>query len=291
MSRTIPSRPTVVILGTPEREHVAAEVKRIRSSITESAEILAVDLEFSFDFSSPEAKDVDLVIVVGGDGSILRAARQMGDRPLPVLGVNCGRLGFLAAMSPEEFLDSWSGLLQGKHDVVDHLMLQAELRRGGEVLLSNLALNEVAVLGGAPYQILEMDLYSDDVLATRYRCDGLIIATPIGSTAHNLSAGGPILRRTLDAVVISPISPHTLTYRPLVDSADAVLELQVIECNQSTGLVVDGQMLAELQADDRIVVRRAPVAFPMVVGDGHNDYRALREKLGWGGSVPLRGRR
>lgn len=275
----------VVILGAPDRERVRSELERIRPAIAERAEIVAEDLQFSYEFTD---NDQDLVIVLGGDGSILQSARQMNTHQTPVLGVNCGRLGFLAALLPDDFLRVWPEVSRGEFEIVDHLMLKTSLIRRGEVIAEQLALNEAAVLGGPPYQILDIHLYADGNLATRYRCDGLIIATPIGSTAHNLSAGGPILRRQLQAVVISPISPHTLTYRPLVDSADTVLELEVSEPDESTGIVVDGRILGQLQAGDRVRIQRAEQCFQMLAVPGHNDYRALREKLGWGGSVPMR---
>ena len=276
-------KPKVVILGVPDRQRVRVELTRLRPAIAAHAEIVAEDLEFAHDFSQSEQ---DLVIVLGGDGSILQAARQMGYHASPVLGVNCGRLGFLAALSPDDFLNVWPDVCGGEFKVVDHLMLRTSLIRGGEMAAEQLALNEAAVLGGPPYQILDIDLYADGHLATRYRCDGLIIATPIGSTAHNLSAGGPILRRTLQAIVISPISPHTLTYRPLVDSADTVLELMVTEPNESTSIVVDGRILSPLLPGDRVRIERANLAFQMLEINGQNDYRAFRDKLGWSGSVP-----
>ena len=276
-------RPRVVILGVPDRKRVRVELERLRPAIAEHADIVAEDLEFKHDFS---ANQQDLVIVLGGDGSILQSARQMGIHQTPVLGVNCGRLGFLAALLPDDFLSVWPEVCQGQFQVVDHLMLRTTLIRDEHPIAHQLALNEAAVLGGPPYQIIDILLYADGHLATRYRCDGLIVATPIGSTAHNLSAGGPILRRHLQAVVISPISPHTLTYRPLVDSADTVLELTVIEPNESTSIVVDGRVLGQLLPGDRVRIERAKECFQMLSVPGHNDYRALREKLGWGGSVP-----
>src|SRR6056297_1968031 len=279
-------RPKVVILAVPERASVRAELERLRPSIAEHAEIVAEDLEFDFDFSDPQL-NVDLVIVLGGDGSILQAARQMGTNQKPVLGVNCGRLGFLAALSPDDFLSKWPRISSGGFHLVAHLMLQTTLLRGAKVIGSQIALNEAAVLGGPPYQILDIDLYADGELATRYRCDGLIVATPVGSTAHNLSAGGPILRRTLQAIVISPISPHTLTYRPLVDSADTILELRVTEPNESTCIVVDGRILGRLFAEDRVRIERADTRFQMLAVNGQTDYRSLRDKLGWGGSVAI----
>jgi len=278
-------RPKVVILGVPDRERVRAELNRLRPAIAEHADIIAEDLRFEYDFSQQHH---DLVIVLGGDGSIMQAARQMGKNQAPVLGVNCGHLGFLAALSADDFLNTWPDVCCGGFDIVDHLMLRTSLFREGKLIAEQSALNEAAVLGGPPYRILDIDLYADGNLATRYRCDGLIIATPVGSTAHNLSAGGPILRRHLQAMVISPISPHTLTYRPLVDSADTVLELTVTEPQESTSIVVDGQILGRLLPGDRVRIARDDRVFQMLSVFGQDDYRALRDKLGWGGSVAVK---
>ena len=242
-------RPKVVIIGVPDRESVRSELKRLRPAIARHADIVAEDLEFAYEFKDGQQ---DLVIVLGGDGSILQAARQMGRGQTPVLGINCGRLGFLADLSPDEFLNTWPELGSGAFEIVEHLMLRTSLLQDGHVAAVQLALNEAAVLGGPPYRILDIDLYADGHLATRYRCDGLIVATPVGSTAHNLSAGGPILRRHLQAIVISPISPHTLTYRPLVDSADTRLELTVNEPNDSTSILVDGRILGRIMPGDRV---------------------------------------
>ena len=274
--------PRVVIIGAPDREKVRSESIRLKPLIEQHAEIVCEDYEFSYKFEDP---DIDLVIVLGGDGSILQTARQLVGRQIPVLGINCGNLGFLAALSPDDFVDVWPQVCCGVFEVVEHLMLSARIIRKGEVVAEQLALNEVAILGGPPYHILDIDLYADGNLATRYRCDGLIIATPVGSTAHNLSAGGPILRRHLQAVVISPISPHTLTHRPLVDSADTEFELTVSQPDESTGVVVDGRILSSILAGDRLQIRRAPQPFEMLSVPGQNDYRTLRDNLGWGGSL------
>ncbi len=135
--------------------------------------------------------------------------------------------------------------------------------------------------------MIDLLLYIDSELVTTYSCDGLIIATPVGSTAHSLSAGGPILRKELQAVVISPISPHTLTNRPLVDSADRIYELAVVKAQVETAAVVDGRVLSVLEEGDRVRVKKAKVQFRMVSVPHHSYYRTLREKLGWGGRVYL----
>ena len=163
-------------------------------------------------------------------------------------------------------------------------MLHCSVWQNGQSTHHQLGLNEAAILGGPPFSMLQIDLYVDRELASTYNCDGLIISTPVGSTAHNLSAGGPILHRSLQAVVISPISPHTLTLRPVVDSADRVFEMIVRQGNSSTSAVVDGRPLCTLAEGDRFRIGRAPVSFQMIAIPGKSEYQTLREKLGWGGN-------
>lgn len=274
-------RPTVVVLAAVNRPRVRAELDSIRAVITKTADILAVDLDQSFDFRS---QPVDLVLVLGGDGSILSAARQMGLNQLPVVGVNLGKLGYLAALGRSQLEELWPQICSGAFPVAEHVMLECTVWRTGRQLTHQLALNEAAILGGPPFSMLQIDLYVDQELASTYSCDGLIISTPVGSTAHNLSAGGPILHRSLQALVVCPISPHTLTMRPVVDSADRVFELVVRQGHESTTAVVDGRVNCALQIDDRFRVQRAPVSFKMVSIPGKSEYQTLREKLGWGGN-------
>ena len=202
--------------------------------------MLAIDQVFEYDFENSSA---DFVVVLGGDGSILQSARQMGRSQKPVLGVNLGRLGFLTALSPDRFLDVWPEVCSGAFDVTQHLMFDCSVFRDGQKLFSQLGLNEASILGGPPYSMLQIELHIDNVLATTYHCDGLIVSTPVGSTAHSLSAGGPILRKNLQAFVICPISPHTLTMRPIVDTADRVFELRLHEEHPLASVVVDGRVV------------------------------------------------
>lgn len=231
------------------------------------------------------AGDIDFVVVLGGDGSMLRAAHAMAYRQLPVLGVNLGHLGFLADVQPEHLEAMLSRVVAGEYRVVSHLMFECDVQRSGDESLNMLGLNEVAVLAGPPFAIMDVQLYVDAELVTTYSCDGLIVSTPVGSTAHSLSAGGPILRKDLQALVISPISPHTLTNRPVVDSADRVFELVVPEPHAGTTLVVDGRMVCQLQGTDRVRVTRSEAKFQLIEVHGHGYYRTLREKLGWGGKL------
>lgn len=277
------ARPRVMVLGSDRNPLVARQAETLRGSIEQFAEVVAWDIGFN---QSLAEVDSDLAIVLGGDGSILRAAYHMGYRQRPIVGVNLGKLGFLADLSPEQLLSVLPDICGGKFRVVEHLMYECSLQRGEQQLWTELGLNEVAVLGGPPFSMLAVHLYVDAELVTTYSCDGLIVSTPVGSTAHSLSAGGPILHKTLHAFVVSPISPHTLTNRPVVDSADRVYELVVPEPNEGTTVVLDGRERGTLEAGDRLRISQAAPRFKLVEVPGHTYYRTLREKLGWGGSLP-----
>jgi NAD+ kinase len=286
-------RPRVALVAAGDRADIAAEAARLAPLIERHTTIVCTDLAFDVDLS---AIDADLVIVLGGDGSILRAAMQMGRCQLPVVGVNLGKLGFLADLQPDEFLDWLPALAEGfarggDHlpRIVEHLMFECHVTRDGVPTDSHLGLNEVAVLAGPPFALVDIQLYVDAELVTTYSCDGLIVSTPVGSTAHSLSAGGPILRKDLQAFVISPISPHTLTNRPVVDSADRIYELVAPAPHAGTTLVVDGRVLCPLTAQDRVRVQRSEAKFQLVEAPGHSDYRTLRDKLGWGGKLKMNG--
>jgi NAD+ kinase len=164
-------------------------------------------------------------------------------------------------------------------------MFECTHLRAGKPLCQVLGLNEAEVLAGPPFTMLDVQLYVDGELVTTYSCDGLIVSTPVGSTAHSLSAGGPILRKNLQAFVISPISPHALTNRPVVDSAERTIEIVVPQPHDGTSLVVDGRVLATLEGGDRISIQRSRAEFQMVEVPGQSYYRTLREKLGWGGQL------
>ncbi|MEX2091029.1 MAG: NAD(+)/NADH kinase [Pirellulales bacterium] len=277
-------RARALILADGSRPEMRATVERLRPIIEKHLEIAAVSLDFSAEL---DTTGVDLAIVFGGDGSILRAARQMGHRQRPVLGVNLGRLGFLAALQPEQLEQALPEIVASRHRVNEHLMFECTHLRAGKPLCQVLGLNEAEVLAGPPFTMLEVQLYVDGELVTTYSCDGLIVSTPIGSTAHNLSAGGPILRNNLQAFVISPISAHTLTNRPVVDSADRTIEIAVPQPNEGTSLVVDGRVLGTIEPDDRVRIVRSEAMFQTVEVRGQSYYRTLREKLGWGGQLKL----
>jgi NAD+ kinase len=275
------------VLGNAERSGVTAEVERWLPMLREKSEVLLVDLCRERDLATcPEA---DVALVFGGDGAILRAARQMGYRQAPVLGVNLGRLGFLADIHPQEFNECFAGLLRHDYRVTRHLMFECIVESPqGRSAQTVLGLNEVVVHAMPPMRMLDLELEIDGVAVSRFSGDGLIISTPIGSTAHNLSAGGPILGQELSAFVITPICPHTLTYRPVVESAEKIYSIRLSRGEQ-VAVVVDGQTAALVGTADRIVIRKAPVAFRLVKMPGRGHYQTLRDKLRWGAPPSYRG--
>ena len=270
----------ILLLGNGSRGGVLETVERLRPAIEKRATIVAVDFTGLTDLSGTDA---DLAVVFGGDGSVLRAAHQMGIRQKPVIAVHLGTLNFLATIRAEELtalLDKPDLL---RLSVTEHLMLSCSLSRksdasGAEKILSETVLNEVLVSGRSRERVLELDLAIDGEWVTAYRADGLLVSTPIGSTAHNLSAGGPIIRKETDAIVLSPISPHTLSNRPLVDSPDRCYEIRV---KQSAVLVLDGTEPVIIEPGDVILIRRSPYTFKMIDVPGYSYYRTLNNKLGW----------
>ena len=194
-----------------------------------------------------------------------------------------GRLGFLADLSPKEFQEKFPRILAREYQVIHHLMFECRLQRKDGTQEKYIGLNEVSVLAGAALRILHINLAVNGEPVTTYRCDGLIFSTPVGSTAHSLGAGGPLLRQDLQAFVITPICPHTLTNRPLVDRADSVYTLTSPEIPAGATLVIDGQIKQPLQPGDRIEIRKAAVSFQLARLPDHSYYATLHRKLGWGG--------
>jgi NAD+ kinase len=266
------------VLGNANRPRVREEADRLLPFLRSHCGIVVYDLIQEKDLTTAEA---DIALVLGGDGAILRAARQMGYHQVPVLGVNLGKLGFLADLSPQELRDCFSQVVQGEYRVTRHLMFEC-IVESPEESRQFLGLNEVAFQVGYPFHTIDLDLSVDGEPVSRFSGDGLIISTPIGSTAHSMSAGGPILGQELSVLVITPICPHTLTYRPVVDSADKIYTISVRRAEAGTALVIDGQEIVPLTVEHRVTVRKAPVTFGLVKVAGRSHYQTLRDKLRWG---------
>lgn len=273
------------VLGNASKAGVREEAERLRPKLEALGEVTVFDLELSTDLSNRSA---DFAFVFGGDGAILRAARQMGYRQVPVLGVNLGKLGFLADLNVDEVASCLPRLAQRDFRISAHIMFECTLKhQGGSRTF--LGLNEVVIVAGHPFSMLDIELSIDAMSALHFSGDGLILSTPIGSTAHNLAAGGPILGQELAAFVVTPLAPHTLAGRPLVESADRIYTIR-LEQPRGAWLVVDGQDQWPLTGEHVVEVRRASVAFQLVRFAGRGHYQALRDKLRWGDTPNYRSR-
>jgi len=273
----------LAIVTKDASERVQSARRQLLDLVTQHAHVVVTEF-VAPEMVTTEKQPFDLIVVLGGDGTILRTCRQLGNTQVPMLGVNLGRLGFLADSSPADFEKTWPQLLRGDYEVVHHLMFECRWLRSSGAVETFLGLNEASVQTGAALRILKIELRIEDELVTTYSCDGLIVSTPVGSTAHSLAAGGPILRQDLQAFVITPISPHTLTNRPLVDRADRTYCLSMPEVPDGATLVIDGQIKCPLTTGDRIEIRKADVTFQLARLPGHSYYDTLHRKLNWGGS-------
>jgi len=224
----------------------------------------------------------DLIIVLGGDGTLLAAARLVGDHPVPVLAVNLGGLGFLTSVPQDELYTILEKILQGQHWVSERVLLEAEIIRDGEVIRRQRALNDAVLNKGAMSRIMDLELRVDDTYVTTYKADGLIISTPTGSTAYSLAAGGPIIYPRVAAFIVTPICPHTLTNRPLVIPDNSKIEVDFQPGEEPVYLTLDGQIGIELRRGDRVVVNKAASKLQLVRPARHTYYEILRNKLKWG---------
>lgn len=225
----------------------------------------------------------DLVIVVGGDGSLLGAARAFCRSGTPVLGVNRGRLGFLTDISPDDLEEKVGQVLGGDYAIEERFLLDAEVYRNDTLVGGADALNDVVVHPGKAVRMIEFELFVDDQFVYSQRSDGLIIATPTGSTAYALSGGGPIVHPRIDAITLVPMFPHTLSSRPIVIDAASEIRIHIGETNEAYPHVsCDGQTRVVSKPDDVLYVRRKPQRLKLVHPPGHNFYEVCRSKLGWG---------
>jgi NAD+ kinase len=224
----------------------------------------------------------DLVVVLGGDGTILSVARLIGSREVPILGVNLGGLGFLTEITLDELFPTLEAVLRNEFDVSRRLTLTARVLRGGEPIASYEALNDAVITKTALSRIVDLETHVNGEYVATFRADGLIVSTPTGSTAYCLAAGGPIIYPSLPAVVIIPICPHTLTNRPLVLPDSAVVEIIQGSAGEDVHLTVDGQVGVGLRHRDVVALKRSGRTIALIKSPKLNYFELLRTKLKWG---------
>ena len=228
------------------------------------------------------AEESDLLLVLGGDGTILATAREATPRGIPILPINMGSLGFLTSFTAEELYPALEAVLEGRTTVDERVLLQVERVHNDEVLTHQWVLNEAVVHKGTLARMIELELYIDGSFVCRYRADGLIVATPTGSTAYSMSAGGPIVHPAVESILITPICPHTLSDRPVVVPDTSLIELRVADNSDSVFLTLDGQTGVPMAVGDRVKIGRAAERLKLIQPPNKSYFEILRSKLKWG---------
>ena len=270
----------VVLTGSGIRDDVNRAMNEVIPLINDQAELILVDKNGKEDFSTIDA---DLIIMFGGDGSLINVAGRLKGNQVPVLGVNFGKFGFLAEYEFLEFLSDLNTILQGKFKISERMMHKVAVNREGMSIFESYALNDSVISRSHFSRIIKVSLEVNNQHCTRYHVDGVIISTPSGSTAHSLGAGGPIIHPTMDATIITPICPHTMSMRPLVLPGEFPIKLTLIEKNDTVALTIDGQNMQELKVGDIVSIKSAVEKMLLVVSGRRTFFDRLQKKLNWSG--------
>jgi NAD+ kinase len=280
---------TIGIIGKPDAPNLAAPIAQLVSFLRKRALKVVLDTRTAAQLDPATCamaeldvigKQTDLVIVVGGDGTMLGVARKLAPQGVPIIGVNLGRLGFLTDIPFQSMEPMVAAVLDGEFVAEDRMLLHSRIMRGDAGVFDTLALNDVVVSRGSMGSMIELDVYIDGQFSYNLRSDGLIVSTPTGSTAYSLSSGGPILHPQLDAISMVPISPHTLSNRPIVVAAKAVIEIALIR-GPNACANFDVQSKFDLLSMDKVVVQAAAHPIKLLHPKNYDYYSMLREKLHW----------
>ncbi|HKV24002.1 MAG TPA: NAD(+)/NADH kinase [Candidatus Acidoferrum sp.] len=281
---------TIGIVSRPRRQNLSAVMPPLLKWLQDRGLRVIYDEETAAALSDPKhgqsrehlADQADILLVLGGDGTLLAAARVAASRGIPILPINLGSLGFLTSFTVEELYPALEETLAGRSSMSERVMLQVELVRTNAVVDQQHVLNDAVLNKSALARMIEVELSIDDEFVCRYRADGLVVATPTGSTAYSLSAGGPIVHPTVEAFVVTPICPHTLTDRPVVIRDSCRIEVKLAGDAESVFLTLDGQMGIPMQAEDRIRITRSSQCLKLIQPPRKSYFEILRSKLKWG---------
>jgi NAD+ kinase len=274
-------RPKIIIFGDPKRRFATEAMKDFVDFAGDKCVILANCFEGSCSIDT--LKEADFAVVFGGDGTILSAARELCETSVPVIGVNVGKLGFLAEFAPGE-LERVFGRITGDESLIEkRMILDCRVENDGGVVFSSTAINDVVIAAGPPFSMVELKMTVEGEPLAGCISDGMIISTPTGSTAYNLSAGGPILSADLSAIVVTPICPHSLSFRPIVINAESVIEIEAVRLNEGTMITLDGQVSKKLTTESVVKVRRHHGSFLVVSNPLRTQWDTLAGKLNWAG--------
>jgi len=269
----------VYLLGNPDKKEVAAVLDDVRSFAASRCTVVGTSLERD---APAAASKPDRIVVLGGDGTLIGIARSLGEHQVPLIGVNVGKLGFLAEFSLDELKRHFDRAMADDSLISRRMVLQVTVLRDGAVKDSSLAINDCVIQAGPPFRIINLGIAINGEHLTDVGGDGLIACTPSGSTAHNLSAGGPIMQPDVDAIILTPLNPHSLTHKPLVVERKSVIEIVASTVNEGTTAIIDGQVSCPLRHGDRVTVQRFPSDFLLVRNPQYPKWRNLMAKLHWG---------
>jgi NAD+ kinase len=289
----------VLIVANKRKAPVVAALERIVPAIERAGQIVGVDVE---DQTEPITADANVILVLGGDGTLLSAARRLRGRQIPLLGVNFGRLGFLASFTPKQFDQHFEEFIERKLPVTPRVVLEASVLPArtkcpfgdaSEIATRrrfvSTALNDAVITAGPPFHMIELEIAANgqdtnsdvDWAGIRYFGDGVIVSTASGSTAYNVSAGGPIISPNVEALCVTPVCPHSLSFRPVVISSSSTVVITAILVNDGTTVFCDGQESTRLLAGERIVIRRSPEPVLLVENPESREWHTLAAKLNW----------
>lgn len=272
----------ILILGNMKKPGVPREIRALEPWFARCVQVLGIA---STDGTLPRNyQRADLAIVFGGDGTLLAAGRMLGGTAIPMLGVNMGKLGFLAEFNVEHMKKHLAEILAGKFKPTDRMMLAVTVFHGRRRLFESLAANDVSISAGRPFRMIDLHVAQEELQVAQYFGDGLVVSTPTGSTGYNLSAGGPVLQPTINAIAITPVAPHSLSMRPLVVRSDLPIRISATRVNPGTTVIIDGQISRPLKAGYVVEACRAEKPMRLVPHPGRPFFKLLSEKLQWGRS-------
>jgi NAD+ kinase len=269
----------LVVFGDPRKGRVSEAISEFMDFVKGKAEIVA-NCSIS-KCTADMLKGCDFAVVFGGDGSIISVARSLSQMRRPVIGVNLGKLGFLAEFGVDELKEYFDDIITGKAAIEKRMLLNCKVFRDGKEKFFSTAINDVFVMAGEPFRTIELKISVDGQPLASCASDGLIVSTPTGSTAYNLSAGGPILSGKMEAMVITPICPHSLSFRPIVINADSTVEFLGVRVNEGTTVSIDGQVFWGLSSKDVVRVKREKSEFLIVNNPVRTQWDTLATKLRW----------
>ncbi len=278
MSKTIADK-RIFLLSNPDKVAAAEAMDELASFASPQCQVVGTDKGFD---CLRDGDEIDRLIVLGGDGTLISVARSLGEKQVPLIGVNVGKLGFLAEFSLSELQTHFERALSDETLLRKRMILDVVVSRDGCIIISHLAINDCVIQAGAPFRMISLGISIDDLPLTEVSGDGLIICTPNGSTAHNLSVGGPIIQHGVDAIVLTPMAPHSLTHKPLVVECDSVVDVVATSVNSGTTAIIDGQVSVPLEEGDRVTIKRYACDMHIVRNPLYPRWHKLVTKLHWG---------